>query len=146
MCRIQSPITTTKPNITFYELDWQIVKNELYALNIQVPLGLFDAFSPYYYTTLWGIQEAVKYARRVYPFPKFKEPIMDCDDFATLMKGLISAEFGINAFGIALGKMPLGYHAYNLARVEDRWVNIEPQSGDIFEIGERDYLCDRIII
>jgi len=136
----------SKPDITFYEIDWHIVKNELTTLNISVPLGLFDAYSPYFYTTLWGIQEAVKYARKVYPFPKFKEPIMDCDDFAVLMKGLISAEFGINTFGVALGNTPFGYHAYNLTRVEDKWINVEPQSGNVFEIGERGYICDRIII
>ena len=144
MC-FQSPIATTKPNITFYEIDWETVENEFDALNIHIPLGLFDALQPYYYTTLWGIKEAVKYCRKVYPFPKYKTAIMDCDDFAILMKGLISAEFGINDFGIVLGMTPQGYHAYNLARVEQNRVCVEPQTGEVFEIGENGYLCDRVI-
>jgi len=143
MCKLQSPIATTKPDITFYEIDSQTVQNELNALNIQVPLGLFD--SAYYYTTLWGIKEAVKYARKIYPFPKYEDEQTDCDDFAILMKGLMSAEFGINDFGIALGMTPMGYHAFNLARAEQNWVFIEPQTGEIFDIGDKGYSCDRVI-
>jgi len=145
MCKIQSPIAATKPDITFYEIDWETVENEFDVLNIYIPLGLFDALQPYYYTTLWGIKEAVKYCRKVYPFPKYKTAVMDCDDFAILMKGLMSAEFGINDFGIALGMTPMGYHSFNIARVEDRRVLIEPQTGEVFEIGENGYQCDRVI-
>ena len=145
MCKFQSPLATTKPAITFYEIDWQTVQSELTALNLTIPLGLFDALQPYYYTTLWGIKEAVKYCRKVYPFPKYKTAVMDCDDFAILTKGLISAEFGINDFGIVLGMTPMGYHAFNVARIEDRRVLIEPQTGDVFEIGENGYQYDRVI-
>ena len=135
----------SKPDVTFYEIDSQTVQTELTALNISVPLGLFDSI--YYYTTLWGIQEAVKYARKVYPFPKYQSEQTDCDDFAILMKGLMSAEFGINDFGIALGWTPMGYHAFNACRVEDRRVYVEPQTGEVFEMGDisKNYNCDRII-
>ena len=143
MCKFQSPIATKKPDITFYEIDGQVVKSELNDLNISIPLWLFD--STYYYTTLWGIKEAVKYCRKVYPFPKYKTAIMDCEDFAILLKGLMSAEFGVNDFGIALGDTPSGYHSYNIARVEDRRVFIEPQTGEVFEIGDKGYNCDRVI-
>jgi len=122
-----------------------MVGNELTAIGIGIPLGLFDAGQSYYYTTLWGIKEAVKYCRKVYPFPKYQSGIMDCDDFAILMKGLMSAEFGISDFGIALGMTPMGYHAFNQARIEDRRVFIEPQTGEVFEIGEKGYQCDKAI-
>jgi len=135
----------SKPDITFYVIDSQIVQREYNALNISIPLGLFDYFQSYYYTTLWGIKEAVKYCRKVYSFPKYQTAIMDCDDFAILMKGLMSAEFGINDFGIALGLTPQGYHAFNTTRVEDRRVFVEPQSGEVFEIGDRGYNCDKVI-
>lgn len=135
-----------KPDITFYEVDSQTVKDELTALNIEIPLGLFDNGEPYYYTTLWGIEEAVKWARKVYPFPRYQPARMDCDDFAILMKGIMSAEFGVNDFGIALGDTPMGYHAFNIARVEERWVFIEPQTGEVFEMGINGYRCDRVII
>ena len=143
--KLQSPIAVSKPDITFYDVDSQTVRNELAALNIVVPLGLFDAGDSYYYTTLWGIKEAVKYCIKVFPFPKYTTAKMDCDDFAILMKGLMSAEFGINDFGIALGMTPMGYHAFNIARVEDRRVFIEPQTGEVFGIGEQGYQCDRVI-
>ena len=145
MCKFQSPITITKPDITFYEIDWEAVQGEITTMGIVMPLGLFDAYQPYYYTTLWGIKEAVKYCRKVYPFPKYKTAVMDCDDFAVLMKGLMSAEFGINDFGIQLGMTPQGYHAFNIARIEDRRVLIEPQTGEVFEIGENGYQCDRVV-
>jgi len=94
-----------------------------------------------------GIKEAVKYCRKVYPFPKYKTAVTDCDDFAILLKGLMSAEFGINDFGIALGNSPCGYHAFCEARIEDRRVFIEPQTGDVFEMNDTDknYSCDRVI-
>jgi len=144
MC-FQSPIAAKKPDITFYEIDSETVQNELDALNIAIPLGLFDAGSPYYYTTLWGIKEAVKYCRKVYPFPKYEMPRKDCDDFAMLLSALMSAEFGISDFGIALGNTPMGYHAFNQARVEGRRVFVEPQTGEVFEIGDNGYSCDRAI-
>lgn len=142
---VRSPVTTKKPDITFYEIERETVRAELTALNIAIPLDLFD--TSYYYTTLWGIKEAVKWVRKVYPFPQYKSEVTDCDDFAFLMKGLMSAEFGINDFGVALGMTPSGYHAFCISRVEDRRVNIEPQTGEIFEIGEtsKNYTCDRVI-
>jgi len=147
MCKFQSPIAIVKPDITFYEIDWQLVKSELTDLNIVVPLGLLDAFQSYYYTTLWGVKEAVKYCRKVYSFPKYKTAVMDCDDFAILLKGLMSAEFGINDFGIALGNTPMGYHAFCLSRIEDRRVYVEPQTGEVFEMDDtsKNYSCDRVI-
>uniref|UniRef100_A0A6M3LIN3 Agglutinin C-terminal domain-containing protein n=1 Tax=viral metagenome TaxID=1070528 RepID=A0A6M3LIN3_9ZZZZ len=146
MCKLQSPITVSKPDITFYDIDPQLVKDELNDLGIKIPLGLFDDYQMYYYTTLWGIKEAVVYCRKVYPFPKYTTAIRDCDDFAILLKGLMSAEFGINDFGIALGMTPMGYHAFNLARAEQNWVFIEPQTGEIFNIGDKGYSCDRAIL
>ncbi len=146
---VTPPVTTIpKPDITFYEIDSKTVKHEFELLNIAIPLGLFDAGGSYYYTTLWGIQEAVKYIRAVYPFPKYTMPRMDCDDFAFLMKGLMSSEFGINDFGFALGNVPGGYHAFCLARTEQKWMFVEPQTGEVFEMGDtsKNYQCDRVII
>jgi len=145
MC-IKIPLVNTKPNITFYEVSSQIIESELKALGISIPLGLFDARSSYYYTTKWGIEEAVKYCRKKYPFPKYQHPRMDCDDFAFLMKGLMSAEFGINACAFSLGKVPNSYHAYNICRAEDGWVMIEPQTGEVFEFGDNGYQCDRVVL
>jgi len=145
VCKLQSPITITKPDITFYEIDSQIVWNELSALNITIPLGLWDA-PTYYYTTLWGIKETVKYCRKVEDFPKYQIAKFDCEDFAILLKGKMSKEFGINAFGIALGMTTMGYHAFNLARAEQNWVFVEPQTGEVFEIGEKGYTCEKVIL
>ena len=131
-------IKIKKPDITFYEIDCNTVLSELQALNLSIMRnGLID--SQYYYTTLWGIKEAVKYARKVYPFPKYVSDKTDCDDFAILMKGLLSAEFGMNDIGLVFGNSPQGYHAFNMARVEDKRVLIEPQTGEVFEIGEKGY-------
>jgi hypothetical protein len=143
MCKLK--IVVDKPDITFYEIDAQTVRDELDDLGIGYPMWLWD--TNYYYTTLWGIKEAVKYCRKVYPFPKYESEIMDCDDFAILMKGLMSAEFGINDFGIALGDTPSGYHAFNIARVEDRRVYVEPQTGEVFEMDDsKNYYCEQIVM
>ena len=146
MCfKIQSPITTSKPDITFYEIDYNTVLSELQSLNLSIMRGgLID--SQYYYTTLWGIKEAVKYAREVYPFPVYLSEKTDCDDFAILMKGLLSAEFGLNDVGIVFGDVPGGYHAFNMARAESVFVLIEPQTGDVFNLGERGYVPKEVLI
>jgi len=146
MClAIQSPISTKKPDVTFYEIDSSVVETEIKDLGILLPLGILD-IPDYYYTTLWGIQESVKWVRKVYKFPEYQTSKMDCDDFAFLMKGLMSSEFGLNTCGLALGFAPSGYHAFNLARAEQKWVFIEPQTGEIFDIGDKGYTCDRAIL
>ncbi len=143
MC-FRSPIAINKPDITFYEIDYNTVISELQTMGLSILRGgLLDI--QYYYTTLWGIKEAVKYVRSVYPFPSYKAEKTDCDDFAILMKGLLSAEFGINDVGIDFGNVPGGYHAFNVARVEDRRVIIEPQNGEVFEIGERGYVPKEVL-
>jgi len=134
-----------KPDITFYENDSQLVQKEMQDLGITIPMGLWDG-EPYYYTTLWGVKKAIKWIRKVYKFPKYRKARMDCDDFAILLKGLISSEFGINDCAIQLGNTPMGYHAFNLVRVEDRRVVIEPQTGEVFEVGERGYQLDKAVL
>jgi len=147
MCfKIRVLITISKPDITFYELDSDTVLSELKALGLSILRGgLLDAGQSYYYTTLWGVKEAVKYVRAVYSFPKYETARTDCDDFAVLMKGLLSAEFGLSDIGINFGDAPGGYHAFNVARVEERRVIIEPQTGEVFEIGERGYIPREVL-
>jgi len=135
-----------KPDITFYENDSQLVQKEMQDLGIAIPMGLWDAGEPYYYTTLWGVKEATKWIRKVYKFPKYRKARMDCDDFAILFKGLMSSEFGINDCAIQLGNTPMGYHAFNLVRAEDRRVVVEPQTGEVFEVGEKGYQLDRAVL
>lgn len=147
MCfNLQPPIATPKPDITFYEIDWQVIQSELQDMGVNLPLGLLDAYQPYYYSTEWGVREAVKYIRKVYKFPKYLEARTDCDDFAFLMKGLMSSEFGLNTCALQLGDTPMGYHAYNTVRKEDGWLVIEPQTGAVFNVGEKGYLLDKTVL
>ena len=127
-----------KPEITFYSVSNEEVKASIDSYFMKLKRSLVD--SEYFYTTEWGIREAVTYVREVYPFPKYVPEVMDCDDFAMLMKALVASEFGINDFWIVFGDSPEGYHAFNMARVEDRYVIIEPQLGTVFEVYENGYV------
>lgn len=69
-----------------------------------------------------------------------------CDDFAIWMMGLIHAEFGLNYFGLVLGNSPGGYHAYNIFRTEAGLLQVEPQTGNMGELGEGDYQAEYILL
>jgi len=95
---------------------------------------LLDATQPYYFVTLAQWNEILLYVYKDYPWPKYMTARMDCDDFALLFKGLVSAEFGLNYFGLAIGTCPGGAHAFNVFRIETgELVLFEPQTGMILD-------------
>ena len=64
----------------------------------------------------------------------------DCDDFAFYLRSVCAMKFGLNIV-VVFGKIPLGYHAWNIFQVpgdtpEKRWMQIEPQTRNIAAWGE----------
>jgi len=55
----------------------------------------------------------------------------DCDDFAWTFKGAASNE-GFNSVGFVIGKYYKTWHSWNIALVDDRFYQVEPQSRTYF--------------
>jgi len=140
MCFRKKILLPPKPSITFYEAPQGSIGPELRALNIKI---LYPLDSQYFYTTTWGYGQAVDYIRRIHSFPPYAAEKFDCDDFAILLKALLSEYFGLSAVGIAIGETATGgAHAFNYARAESGWITIEPQTGQIVT----DYKINHILL
>lgn len=137
MCFKTVQVIDAKPEITFYEMTGDDVRKELLALGMQF---LYQLDSTYYYTTQWGWEQAIAWVRKVYKFPKYTAEKFDCDDFAILMKGLISSEFGINTCAFIIGNE--GRHAFNLCRTDEGWKMLEPQTGE----WRTNYTCQKCLL
>ena len=133
--------TKRKPDIPLLQMPSAEAKAEVEG-ELQLKLlypTLMDYFQPYYYTTAEGWAEVFNYIYLVFDMPKYIVARMDCEDFAMLLKGLVSALFGLNYFALVLGDTPMGFHGFNLFRTEDGFLLLEPQTAEFFELGEKGY-------
>mgnify|MGYP003149852659 CR=1 FL=1 len=135
------------PKVQTLAMSSQEVKQEIVDLKLKLlSPSLLDFFQDYYYTTAEGWAEVFDYIYFRFDMPEYIAGRMDCDDFAFLMKSLISAFFGLNYFSVVLGDSPLGYHAWNLFRTEERHMQLEPQDGEFFELTEKGYKPEYILL
>ena len=93
----------------------------------------------YYYAKSEDWAEVFDYIYFEFNMPKYLAERMDCDDFAVLLKGLITSFFGLNYFGVVFGQTPMGYHAWNIFQTEAGLIQFEPQTGKYFPLGEKGY-------
>ena len=102
----------------------------------------------YYYSTThenWG--KIFKDVLWNLPPPIPSEPErMDCDKYAWITKARVFERYGLSAIGLVVGDTPRGRHAYNMFRSEHGWFLIEPQTGDVFGVGEEGYISDFVIL
>ena len=99
--------------------------------------ALMDHFQPYYYTTAEDWADVMDYIYFKFPMPPYIVARMDCEDFAILLKGLISAFFGLNYQAFVLGWADVGrgypeYHGWNYLRSDNGFVQWEPQTKPSF--------------
>ena len=78
--------------------------------------------------------------------PSYVSARMDCDDFAMLLKSLVSAFFGLNYFGMVMGQSPIGFHAWNIFRAENGLWQLEPQTGKFFLLWEDNYRPEYVLM
>jgi hypothetical protein len=135
----------TKPTIETRTLQGVIVFEELkeYKLNWMFP-GCLDL--DYYYTTAADWAKVLDWCYFKGGMPKYIVDKMDCDDFAIFVKGLISAEFGLNYVAILFGQSPAGYHAFNGLRTPEGMLLLEPQTGAMAEFGSWGYVPEWILL
>jgi hypothetical protein len=142
-----------RPEIELFPISRNEVSSELRALGVELIHQPMDA--SYNYTNTAGWMDVWEYVYFVFPWPKYTQQSMDCEDFGILLKGLVSAFFGtseqmsdvrLNTIALALGNIPAGYHGFNVFRDEQGWMCIEPQSLVFFSWGDRQYEPEKVLI
>lgn len=134
-----------KPSIAEFVASAVAVREDLAGIEL-MHSALLDDFSPYFYTDGEGWAKVFDWVYFSFKMPEYVVARMDCEDFAMLMKGLVSALFGLNWFGLVMGNTPAGYHSWNIFRAENGVWQLEPQTGEFFLLGEKNYLPQYILI
>ena len=73
---------------------------------------------------------------------------IDCDDYAMWAAAFSRLIFKCNGIYQAWGNMDLGYHAFNISKIGEKYLLWEPNAafgyaGEPFEIGAHNYLPDK---
>jgi len=145
--RICLAFEAPKPKVKPLKVSSLQIKSEIDNMKLRMMYpALLDHYQDYYYLESSQWADVLDYIYFKFDMPPYISARMDCDDFAILLKGLVSSFFGLNAFAVVFGNTPMGYHAFNMFRTEDDWLLFEPQTGDIFEIGERGYTVEWILV
>ena len=135
----------SKPKIELLSMLSDQVQLEVKSLKMMFPC-LLDAGQPYFYTTSEGWAEVFDYIYFKYPMPPYIVARMDCDGFAIWMAGLVQATLGLNYFAIVLGDALGGYHAWNLFRDDQGLLQLEPQTGKFFKLGDHNYFPEYVLL
>jgi len=132
-----------KPDIQLLSVSSDQALAEMVQLNLKPMYPcLLDAGQPYYYTDDEGWAEVFHYIYLVFKMPPWVAARMDCEDFSILLKGLVSALFGLNYFALTIGDIPVGRHGFGFFRTPSGQLIIEPQTADFFAWGDRYYEPD----
>jgi len=125
-----------------FESQVERILYEFGQLNIKLPCGPFDR--TYHSTTheTWG----VVFRDVLFNLPGGMAERFDCDNYAWLVVARVAERWGLNAIALVIGDSPLGRHSWNIFRSEHGWYNLEPQTGDVFGIGEEGYTIDFAIL
>lgn len=127
---------------TEFEISCIALQTMLSNAGMTIPCHLFDSW--YYYLSHedWG-----KVFREVLlNMPAYTTEKFDCDDFALLVKARVSERYHLNSVAVIIGDTPQGRHGFNMFLSEQGLSLLEPQTGDVFNIGERGYIPDFAII
>lgn len=129
-----------KPEIKLLSMTGRAVQGEISRLGLRLMYPtVMDYSTDYFYTDDEGWAEVFDYIYCVFNMPPYLSARMDCEDFGILLKGLVSALFGLNYFGFTVGQVPQGCHGFDFFKTEDRFLIMEPQLAEFFEWGERGY-------
>tara|TARA_Y100000310_G_scaffold144390_1_gene143653 strand:+ start:26118 stop:26726 length:609 start_codon:yes stop_codon:yes gene_type:complete len=138
----QTLVGHPKPNIEMIVLLPEGVKQELSEYKLLY--GLLD--SKYYYCRAEDWAEVFSWIYLEFDMPSYLAQRFDCEDSALLLKGLVASFFGLNYFGVAIGKKGEVSHAFNFFRTERGLLFLEPQSGEFFSPNEKDYTMGYVLL
>lgn len=136
-----------KPKIDIFSIHPNKVRDEVTQLGLKLMTpGLMDAWSPYYYTDERDWAKVFSYIYTVFPMPPYLKGRMDSYDFGILLKGLVSAFFGLNYYGFIMGEIPEGGHGWGFFRTQEGPRILEPLKGEFFRWGERGYKAEWVLL
>ncbi len=72
--------------------------------------------------------------------PAYVTDKFDCDNFALQFMARVNMKYKLNGCGLVIGKVPNGYHAWNIFVAPDGLYYFEPQTGQVIEIGTEEYI------
>ncbi len=133
-----------KPSVAPLYSHAVFISQDLGQMNLTQLYGFMD--SDYFYVSDEDWAKVLSYIYFDYDMPKYMAEKMDCEDFGILLKALVSSLFGLNAFGFVLGQMPLGFHGWDIFKTQNGWLQLEPQTGEIFPIGDKGYKPQYILL
>ncbi len=136
--------TAIKPELFWYSLSGDALKQELDDLGLtHMYLTMLDGNKDYWFTSEEDFTKIKVYIREVFKMPVYETARMDCEDFAMLVKGLISAFFGYNATGFVVGPG----HSWMYVRVLGGWKQQETQAilSELHPLGYESYNATHIL-
>ena len=134
-CSICQSGQVPKPQIKLLSTSSLVTLEDLNARHLKLMYPcLLDEGQLYYYTTIEDWNLLLHYIYEKFDMPNYIKARCDCEDFGILLKGLVSALFGLNAFGFAVGSMPLGFHGFNMFKTPGGWRLWEPNPS--FNLGK----------
>lgn len=135
------------PKYVMKTCSYQEIWNALTTNKLIAPMSLFDA--NYYYTDMegWGnVMYDMIFSSTLYKTDKF-----DCDNYALKALSICAEKYGLNTFGMAVGPIPSGIHAFNIFYVgNNKFMLFEPNAGfanaGIFEMGQNGYYPQSVLM
>jgi len=143
MCKFFQP----KVPVNLVEMSPNAVETLFKSVKLPIPMGLLDGK---YWTTDAETWATVLSKLVASPWA-YKDEINDCEDIALEAMLQCSRDYGLNTMGMAIGKSPYGYHAFNIYIVggTDLWL-FEPQflgSQQYFPLkNDMGYIPDKVLI
>lgn len=122
--------------------------NALANLGVDNPIGLLDSW--YYHTNDNGW--AALLPDLLLKSSLYQTDRRDCDWYALKAMTICHERYGLNAFGVAIGQTPLGYHAWNILYLgAGEFLFFEPNagfefSGSAFPIGQNEYQAKVVLL
>jgi len=133
-------VQPTKPEIDIFSIHPNKVLAEVTQLRLKLMHpGLMDGWQTYFYTDERNWAKVFSYIYAVFEMPSYLPARMNSYAFGILLKGLVSAYFGLNYFGFIIGESPQGSHGYNFFRTQEGCRIFEPQKAEFFRWGEKGY-------
>ena len=119
------------PSITELDMSSSQLRNMLEPLGLR-ELHLWD--SHYFYCSHedWG----KVLAKVLLGMPKYTAEKWDCEQYAMRATVRAGELFQLNTLGLCIGQSPFGYHGFNIFVSEAGLFYMEPQTADIYSIGE----------
>ncbi len=134
-------------NYIEYKISGPSLWLKLQGKGLRTPMGILDA--NYYYTDRVGwanVLYNLVFSSLLYQTDRF-----DCENYALKSMIVCHEKYGLNAYGMTIGDIPLGRHGFNVFYCgEDDFMIFEPNAGfgfaGAFEIGDNEYKPDMVLI